>query len=373
MSRTITLGFRAIPSTSIVIADDADVDDIVRAVVTLPEVDRALRDAVTDAVEPLFSRDGDLDQSTLNAAAAAFLQSGADGLRDWALTVVDAGQHNDRISQRIEENATYENIGNVLARAVEAATGTDADGEDLLRDRQGELIDEVLGSTDTSTPADLIGPHDHVLVTYVPGYQSGFEDDAILGDHKSLRPNDVELVRTSEGPRLPEGYLAYLRMVNADPVALQAELAECGLAPVGPEAEASGHAEAWRAAQWGYDPSRPSLHDAHIVRTVLENTSDCALATLTMRVPLRTLIAHDFTKPALVTPTARGRACAGFVNFVHGAGHEEPVRQPIELPPGRETWHSAETKYFSYDAVFGIVPSAYAVTLGVAVAQAEAA
>lgn len=363
MTQTINLEFDGIASTSLDVESDLSADALTARILAVPGVDAALRAAIADVIRPIYARDGEIGQELLNAAATAFLNEGDEGLLAWADKVVDADGLEFRRLDEVKDTDVYKDIADVVGRAVTEYTGADADGDELLDEPLTALVGDIAGQADSSRPVDLIGRHDEVMVCYVPAYHFGFEDDAIFGERKSLRPRDVEVDHTAEGPRLPKGYLAYLRMVNADPVALREHLAACDSAADRAEDEHSGRAEAWRKADWGFDPSRPSLHDAATVLTVLENTSDCAVATLTMRVNLRALIAHDFAAPTLITPRLKGKPYAGFLNFVHGAGHEEPVRDPVTVPAGREQWKSAETDHYSHDGIFGVVASAYAVDL----------
>ncbi len=363
MTQTINLGFNTIPETTLAVADDADDEAVVTAILALPAVDKALREVVSSHLFPLFDRSSDLRQDSLDQAASAFLKDGREGFEAWGQGLVNEDAHRASILTDIDEDETYDDIRSVIVCAVEAATNQDADGDDLLRGPMDEMITEVMGQQDKSTALDLIGPHDYAMICYVPAHHFGFEDDAILGRLKSLRPSDVELDTRTGSPRLPAGYLAYLSLVNAEPTSLREELDDCGLAPSTDTAIQSGHAEAWKAADWGYDPRRPSLHDAHTVRTVLENAGDCSVAMVTMRVNLRALVAHDFTRPTRISPAGRGKPRAGFINLVHGAGHDEPIGVPIEVPAGREKWHSLETNGYSYTHSAGIVTSAYEVAL----------
>lgn len=363
MPQTLHLGFSTIPETTLPIDDHATAEDVIAAILAAPVVDRALKDLMVREMTPLYDRDTGLSQGSLDKAAAAFLKDGTDGLDAWGRELVDEDAHQRWILDQVEEDATYQDIVRVADCAVRAATSETLAIDDLLRDPISERLIAVLGEHDRSSAADLIGPADAVLICYAPAYTFGFEDDAILGSHKSLRPADVELNQTPEGKRLPPGYLAYLSLVNADPGALRQELDECGLAAVGEEAEHTGHAEAWRVAEWGYDPQKPSLHDAHTVRTVLENCGDCAVAMATMRVGLRGLIRHDFTQAARIRPKNRGKAHAGFINFVHGAGHDEPIHTDLIVPAGREKWHSAQTNMLDYEGTFMVIPSAFDVEM----------
>lgn len=363
MTQTLTLAFDSLPATTVAVADDADAAAIAAAVLALAEVDQALRAAIAAQVYPLYSRDTGLEQAQLDAAAKAFLEKGSDGLTAWGLSLVDEEDHVERIVGDVLLDKTYRDIADATVLAIATATGEEIEPEDVFDEALRERVEAVIADTDASTPRSLVGAHDHVLLCYAPGYVYGIEDDAILGRRKSIEPTQVELVHDADGPRLHDGYLAYLRLVNAEPQALRSHFAERGLDIVGPEAEASGHGCAWRKADWGYDAARPSLHDAPTVRTVLENAGDCVIATLVFRVPLRTLLDHDFTKPSRIAPTARGKAYAGFINFVHGAGHDEPVREPVVLPAGRERWICADTEGWSYRRIFEIVSDAYAVEL----------
>ena len=363
MTQTLTLAFDCLPATTVTVADDADAAAIATAVLALPEVDQALRATIGTHVYPLYSRDNGLEQAQIDAAAKAFLERGSDGLTAWGLSLVDEEDHIERIIGDVLLDATYRDIADATVLAITTATGEEIEPDEVFDAALRERVAAVIATADQSTPHSLIGAHDHVMVCYAPGHEFGVEDDAILGRGKSIVPDKVDLVTGPDGPRLPDGYLAYLRLINAEPASLRTHFAEAGFVLTGPEAETQGHGPAWQRADWGYDPEKPVLHDARTVLTVLENAGDCVIATLTMRVPLRALLAHDFTKPARIVPTGRGKAYAGFINFVHGAGHDEPVRQPVVLPAGREKWLCADTEGWSYRSIFGIVSEAYAVEL----------
>ena len=363
MTQTLTLAFDRLPATVVTVADDADAAAIATAVLALPEVDQALRAAIGTHVYPLYSRDNGLEQAQIDAAAKAFLAEGERGLTAWGLGLVDEAEHIERITGDVLLDATYRDIADATVLAIATATGEEIEPDEVFDEALRERVEAVIATADRSTPHSLIGAHDHVMVCYAPGHEFGVEDDAILGRGKSIVPDKVDLATGADGPRLPDGYLAYFRLVNADPASLRAHFAEAGIELTGPEAEARGHGPAWHRADWGYDPQKPVLHDAHTVLTVLENAGDCVIATLTMRVPLRTLLAHDFTAPARITPCGRGKAYAGFINFVHGAGHDEPVRAAVEIPAGRDKWLCADTEGWSYRRIFDIVSEAYAVEL----------
>ncbi len=364
MTQTLRFIADGIADCCVSIPDGSDGETVAAGILAIPEIDAAIRATIVRHVYPLYSRDGGLEQSDLNAAANAFLDSGQQGLAEWGRSMVDEDRRIDEVERDVVADDRYRVIAEAAIQTIAEATGENPDIENVFGDGLRERVEEVVERTDdTSTPQDLIGKHDDVMVCYAPAYEFGIEDDAILGRKKSIRPTDVELVTDENGPRLPDGILAYLHLVNADPVALRQHFLDSGVVLTGLDAEVKGHGPAWARADWGYDPAKPSLHDAHTVLTVFENAGDCVIPTLTMRVSLRQLIAHDFGNPARIVPTGKGKAYAGFVNFVHGAGYDAPVREAVEVPAGRDKWLCADTNAWSYRTIFGIVSDAYTVDL----------